>query len=169
MTQNTPISNIAELQSMLRDLSRHGWEIPPIAVDGIFGPETRGAVEQFQSLSGLPVTGEADHATWERLVRTIRQFHDTGSPLVTIRALPDFFTEMGEGDGGDAVYFLQIMLQNFARQYENLPSVPISGTYDRSTADAVKVFQDTAVLPQTGSTDRATWNRITRLYNKRPV
>ena len=35
--------------------------------DGIYGPETTEAVRTFQQMEGLPVTGEADRETWERI------------------------------------------------------------------------------------------------------
>ena len=38
--------------------------------DGIFGPITRGAVEQFQSHWGLSVTGEVDAKTWAALFKS---------------------------------------------------------------------------------------------------
>lgn len=37
------------------------------AVDGEFGVSTQRAVRQFQRSQGLPVTGVADHATWQAL------------------------------------------------------------------------------------------------------
>ena len=41
--------------------------IPTITPDGIYGPETREAVERFQSIFGLPVTGVIDFRTWYRI------------------------------------------------------------------------------------------------------
>ena len=40
---------------------------PNIAVDMDFGPETRGAVEKFQSQNGLDPTGVVDAATWRAI------------------------------------------------------------------------------------------------------
>jgi hypothetical protein len=39
-----------------------------IAVDGIFGPQTQGAVRQFQESQRVQKTGEIDYALWSRLV-----------------------------------------------------------------------------------------------------
>ena len=39
---------------------------------GIFGPQTRSAVEAYQRMLGLPVTGAVDRATWNALVSTYR-------------------------------------------------------------------------------------------------
>jgi peptidoglycan hydrolase-like protein with peptidoglycan-binding domain len=38
-----------------------------LSIDGVFGPRTREAVENFQQSQGLPVTGTADETTWQRL------------------------------------------------------------------------------------------------------
>src|SRR4051794_25373200 len=47
--------------------------------DGIFGPITRGAVEQFQSRWGLPVTGEVDAKTWAALFKSTVSYLGDGS------------------------------------------------------------------------------------------
>ena len=52
---------------MLRVLSEYIPEIPPIAVDGIFGPATRNAVIAAQQRFGLPQTGIVDYDTWDEI------------------------------------------------------------------------------------------------------
>ena len=55
------------LQYMLSMLSEFIPEIPPINVDGIFGPATRDAVIAAQRWFGLPQTGQVDTATWDEI------------------------------------------------------------------------------------------------------
>lgn len=50
--------DVVELQRMLNNTT--GSDLVP---DGVFGPLTAAAVAEFQSHTGLEVTGEADHAT----------------------------------------------------------------------------------------------------------
>lgn len=38
--------------------------IPSIVPDGIYGPKTKAAVEKFQAVFGLPVSGVVDYNTW---------------------------------------------------------------------------------------------------------
>ena len=52
---------------MLSILSSYIPGIPSVAVDGIFGPRTRGAVVAAQGRFGLPQTGSVDAATWDEI------------------------------------------------------------------------------------------------------
>ena len=58
---------VEHLQYMLRVLSEYIPEIPPIEVDGIFGPATRNAVIAAQQRFGLPQTGIVDFNTWNEI------------------------------------------------------------------------------------------------------
>lgn len=56
-----------------------------VMVDGLFGPATAAAVRVFQDREGLPVTGQVDQSTFERLVapmtNAMRQIPDATAPL----------------------------------------------------------------------------------------
>ncbi len=55
------------LQYMLSVLSSYIPSIPPLAVDGIYGPGTRAAVLAAQRRFNLPETGNADPITWDNI------------------------------------------------------------------------------------------------------
>jgi len=57
-------SDVTTLQSMLSAASY------PVAVDGVFGPQTLDAVKTFQLSANLPTTGIVDAATWNALQMT---------------------------------------------------------------------------------------------------
>ncbi len=59
--------SVRQLQFMLRVLSEYINEIPPVAEDGIFGPQTRNAVIAFQRFAGLSPDGIVGPATWSAL------------------------------------------------------------------------------------------------------
>lgn len=59
--------SVRQLQFMLRVLSEYINEIPPLAEDGIFGPQTRNAVIAFQRFAGLTPDGIVGPATWSAL------------------------------------------------------------------------------------------------------
>ena len=52
---------------MLQVLSSYIPEIPPVTIDGVFGPNTRDAVLAAQRRFGLPQTGVVDFDTWEAI------------------------------------------------------------------------------------------------------
>lgn len=58
---------VRQMQSQLARISRAYPAIPTIAADGIYGPATEEAVEVFQSIFGLPVTGVVDYSTWNKI------------------------------------------------------------------------------------------------------
>ena len=58
---------VRHLQYMLAVLSDFIPQIPPVAVDGIFGSATTEAVLAAQQYFGLPQTGIVDAATWEEI------------------------------------------------------------------------------------------------------
>ncbi len=59
---NSTGSDVKILQEKLKDL---GYEIS--VIDGEFGPETKRAVEQFQTDNKLSVTGTVNNSTWRAL------------------------------------------------------------------------------------------------------
>ena len=58
---------VRQIQEQLDAIAEVYSAIPRLNVDGIFGPSTRLAVESFQSIFGLPVTGVIDFATWYKI------------------------------------------------------------------------------------------------------
>lgn len=58
---------VEHLQYMLQVLSSFIPEIPPVTIDGIFGPNTRDAVLAAQRRFGLPQTGVVNFDTWEAI------------------------------------------------------------------------------------------------------
>lgn len=58
---------VRQLQYMLSVLSSYIPEVPPVAVDGIFGSQTRAAVLAAQRRFNLPETGNVDPLTWDEI------------------------------------------------------------------------------------------------------
>ena len=56
------------LQSMLTQLSTEHTAIPAPRHNGIMDPETVASLAAFQTLAGLPASGEFDKITWKHLV-----------------------------------------------------------------------------------------------------
>ena len=110
--------------------------------DGVFGDATRMAVESFQMVNGLRVTGVADGAMLMRLM--------ADSPI----SWPGFLSEMSAtaGDTGLNVYVLQKKLRGMGYF-----SGECTGSYGELTQRAVTRFQEENNLEPTGIADGATW------------
>lgn len=67
---------VSQLQYMLAVISEFVPNVPMLAVDGVFGPNTRDAVYAFQSFSGLPITGVVDDATWDAIYEQFAAIED---------------------------------------------------------------------------------------------
>lgn len=68
---------VRQLQYMLSVLSAYIPEIPPLAIDGIFGPTTRAAVLAAQRRFGLPETGSTDAITWDEIYNQFSGIENT--------------------------------------------------------------------------------------------
>lgn len=60
-------SKVRQMQEQLNRIARAYPALPTITADGIYGPATQAAVEKFQSVFGLPVTGVVDFRTWYKI------------------------------------------------------------------------------------------------------
>lgn len=60
-------SKVQQMQEQLNVIGDSYPALPEIRADGIYGPATREAVEVFQSIFGLPVTGIVDYRTWYKI------------------------------------------------------------------------------------------------------
>lgn len=58
---------VRQIQEELARISQSYPAIPTVTPDGIYGPATRAAVEKFQEVFGLPVTGVIDYRTWYKI------------------------------------------------------------------------------------------------------
>ena len=58
---------VRQIQEQLARISQAYPAIQTITPDGIYGEATKAAVEKFQSIFGLPVTGVVDYRTWYKI------------------------------------------------------------------------------------------------------
>ena len=60
-------NKVRQMQEELNTIAGAYPALPKIDADGIFGPATRKAVRDFQSVFGLPATGIVDYPTWYKI------------------------------------------------------------------------------------------------------
>ena len=74
ITEGSTGKAVEQLQTYLRVISQNIDEVPPVEVDGIYGPSTIRAVEAVQELYGMPVTGYVGPLTWNAVVELYNGF-----------------------------------------------------------------------------------------------
>ncbi len=67
LRQGAEAETVRILQEYLNYISDFISEIPSVSPTGYFGPQTQQAVEAFQRLYGLPVTGYVEAVTWDNI------------------------------------------------------------------------------------------------------
>ena len=58
---------VKQMQEQLNRIAKNYPALPAVKADGIYGTGTKSAVEKFQSVFGLPVTGIVDYRTWYKI------------------------------------------------------------------------------------------------------
>jgi peptidoglycan hydrolase-like protein with peptidoglycan-binding domain len=120
---------VRPLQQLLRARNH------PVAVDGIFGPQTESAVKQFQQSAGLAADGKVGRLTWPKLIVQVRK-----------------------GDTGDAVRGVQEVIQ-FHDQSDNPPN-HVDGIFGPRTDNWVRGFQDAIGIAVDGIVGPITWRAM---------
>jgi len=120
---------VRPLQQLLRARNH------PVAVDGIFGPQTESAVKQFQQSAGLAADGQVGRLTWPKLIVQVRK-----------------------GDTGDAVRGVQEIIQ-FHDQSGN-PTNHVDSIFGPKTDNWVRGFQDALGIAVDGIVGPITWRAM---------
>ena len=157
------------IQRKLNRISENYPGIPKIKnPDGFFGDDTLAAVEKFQEVFNLTVDGKVGHATWYKIqfayngVKKLSEITSEGLRLSDVDTR--FSDTLKIGDSGDGVLALQYYLSYIALFVPTVLSTAYDGSFGRQTADAVKSFQKTYRLEETGVVDRLTWDNIENVY-----
>ena len=149
---------IRELNGYLLDIAYIDPRIPRVSAEGVYSLRTAEAVLAFQTQAGLPPTGAVDFDTWQAIAersREIRLERERARSLAVPSALP-----LSIGSVGHPVLVLQSAIGELTDYYDELPLVATTGSYRHGTAYAVSLLQRKYSLPETGVTDRMTWERI---------
>lgn len=130
---------VRQLQYMLAVVAQFVQEVPSIAVDGIFGPNTRDAVAAFQRYEGRPVTGDADDRTWDALYELYSGIDDR--VLQNRAAFPQFdsaaTTVANARRRLEALGFSGTNLQQALRAFQKANGLAVTGRLSDETAQAI--------------------------------
>lgn len=156
---------VRELQYYLAYLGRFNTEIPPVEIDGVFGPATTAAVRAVQQIYGLPVDGIVGVETWRTLYNAYRGVLDILPPGETERITEPYNgIPLVVGAQSERVRLLQEYLNYIAQTYTEIPTVNVTGLFGAQTEAAVRAFQERFGIPVSGRVAATTWNAITSLY-----
>lgn len=157
--------NVRELQYLLAFVGFFTQTLPVIEVDGVFGPATRAAVEQFQQQQGLTADGIVDTVTWNRLYNLYRsQYNSLPENYFSGVTAPYPGTPLSLGSRGVDVSRIQEYLNYIANTYTSIPKVDVDGVFGARTADAVRAYQTLFGIAPSGIVGAATWESITETY-----
>jgi peptidoglycan hydrolase-like protein with peptidoglycan-binding domain len=135
-------ATVKEMQGLVNQLLGSSLiSLPPLSLDGIFGPQTESRVKLTQELYFLVADGIVGPATWRVL------FDQSNVSLPTLNI----------GSTGTFVTKAQIRLKR-----NTSPAVPatIDGDYGPLTKSAVRQFQVSKGLVNDGIIGRRTWKAL---------
>ncbi len=161
--------DIELIQRKLNRISTNFPGIPKIyPADGFFDSSTTDAVRKFQEVFGLEQDGLVGRATWNQIqfiYNAVKKLYTVNSEGIRITDVSTRFTEtLAEGASGDGVLTIQYYLSYIALFVPTVIETAMDGSFGPSTSNAVRSFQRTYGLPETGVVDRATWDRMENVY-----
>lgn len=157
---------VRSLQYYLNYLSGYYNTVPPVEIDGVFGPATAAAVTDLQTTFGLVPDGIVGPETWEALYRAYLGIVGTVPEDYTLSGtIPFPGVVLRRGADSVSVRILQEYLARIAATYSSVPSVTPTGYFGTQTEASVRAFQTTFGLPVTGVVDALVWTAIADLFS----
>ncbi|HBI64084.1 MAG TPA: spore cortex-lytic protein [Clostridiales bacterium] len=139
------------LQFLLDQISIYNSALPRVDIDGIFGPDTRDAVREFQQENDLETDGIVGINTWNAIINAYNQIERIQSANGGTVILPPP-NALVLGSRSEDVSRLQGWLNRIADFYPEIPVVPRTGYYGEMTRQAVMTYQELFGYPVTGYT-----------------
>ncbi len=164
-------NDVLQVQTRLNRISTNYPAIPKIAnVNGFFGQTTEDAVRRFQEIFNLTPDGVVGKATWYKIqfiyngIKRLNQLDSEGLTLSEVsRQFPGV---LREGDSGDFVRVVQLLLAFVSQYEESVPPLSVSGYYGPETTAAVRSFQQTYGLTPDGILGEQTYSQLYDVYER---
>ena len=162
-------SGVELMQIRLNRISKNYPGIPKIyPVDGFFDQGTEDAVKKFQEVFNLTPDGIIGAATWNSInyiYNAVKKLYSVNSEGLALSELDTSYEkELKLGDSSRNVYVLQYYLAYISLFYPTVSAPLTDGDFGRGTEDAVRSYQRTFGLEDTGIVDETTWNSIQSTY-----
>ena len=155
---------VESMQHMLRVLAQLDGRLQPVIADGVFGNGTVAAVMAFQRVYGLPITGQMDRKSWERLVFVYEKERADQRPAEPLALYLNPGQKILAGETNQYVSLIQVVLRTLSWAYGGVNPISVTGVMDGPTVAAVRNFQRISGLRDTGNVDKETWRYLARHY-----
>jgi len=153
------VAAIRRVQTYLHFIADRGEKaLPRVAIDGIFGLETRDAVLKFQASENLNMTGEVDLATFDRLFFVydkLRKERNADDYVITGKPFP-----LKRGMQNSDVLNLHLYLNELSLFYREIGCVPKGNYYSAETEKSVRELERIFMFDPTGEVDAVLYQRI---------
>lgn len=164
-------NDVLRVQTRLNRISTNYPAIPKIAaVNGFFGQTTEDAVRRFQQIFNLTPDGIVGKATWYKIqfiYNGIKRLNQLDSEGLTISDVSRQFPGvLREGDSGDFVRVVQLLLAFVSQYEESVPPLAVTGYYGPETSAAVRAFQQTYGLTPDGILGVNTYSQLYDVYER---
>ncbi len=158
------------IQRKINRISANYPGIPRIEpADGFFGPDTTESIKIFQEVFGLTSDGIVGRATWNEIqfiYNAVKKLYSVSSEGLKLSDVTTRYTEvLSEGDNSEGVAVIQYYLSYIALFVPSVIATAYDGSFGPATANAVRSFQKTYGLAETGIVDRATFDSMENVYN----
>jgi hypothetical protein len=148
---------IREVQIYLTYLADSLSEMPYTQIDGIYGDDTKAAVEFFQKEEGITENGKVDYETYVRLVKRYNDRQKASNDMKN--TVNNEVYPLKRGDVGENVLRLNSLIFELS-EYFDIPNVPRGEGYGEKTVDSIMILQRILGFEITGETDIALERRL---------
>ncbi len=133
-------------------------EIPLVAIDGVFGNETKEAVMVYQEIKSLPVSGIVDYNTFTFLyddyLKT-QKIINCDDIFIDIKNFP-----LSRNDRGIEVAILNLLLNELKTTHSDIPDIRINDYFSKETEEGVRILQNIFLFPVDGLVDIDMYDRM---------
>ena len=156
---------VFELQYLLALVGEYNNEVQAPSIDGIFGDDTRRALEGFERAYGLTVNGTVEQNDWDRLYREyVGILSSLPEGYFNSTTVPYGGRVLRLGVSGEDVRLLQEYLNYISNTYTQIPKIEADGVFGVATEASVVAFKNIFGLEPTPVVSASTWDLITSTY-----
>ena len=155
---------IRSAQTCLRKIAYTYKDIPLIIPDGIYGTQTMECVKAFQNKYGLPVTGEIDYETWDKIMAVYEQVSEMEAEPFNIKIFPGTKTKFFPEETSPHLFPIQSVMLLLTEVFPELGNLSINGIHDKPSVHVVQNLQKIFGMETTGVIEKKFWNQLVLLY-----